>query len=155
MSVEKHAGAAAEEIASWLRKECHLFPSVGNVADWARIISHHEQAAIDEATAPLKERIDELETLNQGYRVRCHSAERDAASSNRAIEQWKDLDAILRERLEKAKARIAELEGLGPLIEDLEREVFDAVLSGRDVDTDTDCVVTKTKIDAILKGGGS
>lgn len=151
MGVEQHAEAAAKDIASWLRLNAHLFPSFGNQADWAKLI----QLRIDEATAPLKERIDELETLNQGYRVRCHSAERDAASSNRAIEQWKDLDAILRERLEKAKARIAELEGLGPLIEDLEREVFDAVLSGRDVDTDTDCVVTKTKIDAILKGGGS
>jgi hypothetical protein len=63
MTAEKHAEAAANEIASWLRKEAHLFPSDGNIAEWAKLIGHHSQSAIDEATAPLKGRIAKLEGL--------------------------------------------------------------------------------------------
>jgi hypothetical protein len=63
MTAEKHAEAAAEEIASWLRKEAHLFPSDGNIAEWAKLIGHHSQSAIDKATAPLKARIAKLEGL--------------------------------------------------------------------------------------------
>lgn len=50
-------------------------------------------------------------------------------------------------------ARIAQLEGLGPLIERLERDVVDAAISNRDIDTDPACAVTRTEVETILKGG--
>ena len=67
----------------------------------------------------------------------------------------KHMQAAIDEATAPLRARIAELEGLGPLIEEYERDVFDAVLSGRDVDTDPACAVTGSQIERILKGGAS
>lgn len=61
MTIQQHAEAAAKDIASWLRLNAHLYPSVGNQSDWAAII----QLRIDEAMAPLKARIAELEGLGE------------------------------------------------------------------------------------------
>lgn len=143
MNIEQHAEAAAEEIDR-------------SMTDGPKaIIAKHMQSAIDEATighaamiAKYTERIDELETLNNGYRLRCHTAEMSAAGSKEAIEQWRELDTVLRGRLDKAKARIAKLEGLGPLIEDAMALAFQqgAGVVGKS------CSDVKKQIDAILKG---
>ena len=143
MTIEQHAEAAADEIDR-------------SMTDGPKaIIAKHMQSAIDETTighaamiAKYTERIDELETLNNGYRLRCHTAEMSAAGSKEAIEQWRELDTVLRVRLDKAKARIAKLEGLGPLIEEYANccadfARYNAGDSGGDL---------WKKIDSILKG---
>lgn len=143
MTIEQHAEAASDEIDR-------------SMTDGPKaIIAKHMQSAIDETTighaamiAKYTERIDELETLNNGYRLRCHTAEMSAAGSKEAIEQWRELDTVLRGRLDKAKARIAKLEGLGPLIEEYANccadfARYNAGDSGGDL---------WKKIDSILKG---
>ena len=144
MSVEKHAEALVNDL---------LQP--GSLTKILEISVRHMQSAIDETTighaamiAKYTERIDELETLNNGYRLRCHTAEMSAAGSKEAIEQWRELDTVLRGRLDKAKARIAKLEGLGPLIEEYANccadfARYNAGDSGGDL---------WKKIDSILKG---
>ena len=113
MTIEQHAEAAADEIDR-------------SMTDGPKaIIISHMQSAIDETTighaamiAKYTERIDELETLNQWLPIAVPHGEMSAAGSKEAIEQWRELDTVLRGRLDKAKARIAKLEGLGPLIEE-------------------------------------
>ncbi len=147
MNIEQHAEAAADEIDR-------------SMTDGPKaIIAKHMTAAIDEATighaamiAKYTERIDELETLNNGYRLRCHTAEMSAAGSKEAIEQWRELDTVLRGRLDKAKARIAKLEGLGPLIEEYIAEVNRLFYLE---DQSGEMLDLSLKITAILKGGGS
>jgi hypothetical protein len=153
MTIEQHAEAAANEIDR-------------SATDGPKaIIAKHMQSAIDETTighaamiAKYTERIDELETLNNGYRLRCHTAEMSAAGSKEAIEQWRELDTVLRGRLDKAKARIAKLEGLGPLIEEYasermrqaEAEAIDEWGDRKMFENRADRA--KAKITAILKG---
>ena len=147
MTIEQHAEAAANEIDR-------------SATDGPKaIIAKHMQSAIDETTighaamlAKYTERIDELETLNNGYRLRCHTAEMSAAGSKEAIEQWRELDTVLRGRLDKAKARIAKLEGLGPLIEEYIAEVNRLFYLE---DQSGEMLDLSLKIDAILKGGAS
>jgi hypothetical protein len=110
MSIEKHAEAAANEIASWLRKEAHLFPSVGNIAEWAKLIGHYSQSAIDEALA-----------------------EKMIGVLDNASNHVHEVDLL--------KARIAKLEGLGPLIRK-------ALASQSYVEQ----LGIEAQIDAILKG---
>jgi succinate dehydrogenase/fumarate reductase flavoprotein subunit len=67
-----------------------------------------------------------------------------------------DDEPVTREMVDKLKARVAELEGLGPLIEEYAGEVYD---SGNFTDHSTRhaCEAqadrTRAKITAILKGG--
>lgn len=149
MNIEQHAEAAVREYWDAANKED------GHGKAMTHYIAKHMQSAIDETTighaamiAKYTERIDELETLNNGYRLRCHTAEMSAAGSKEAIEQWRELDTVLRGRLDKAKARIAKLEGLGPLIEEYANccadfARYNAGDSGGDL---------WKKIDSILKG---
>lgn len=150
MTIEQHAEAAVREYWDAANK------ADGHGKAMTHYIAKHMQSAIDETTighaamiAKYTERIDELETLNNGYRLRCHTAEMSAAGSKEAIEQWRELDTVLRERLDKAKARIAKLEGLGPLIEEYIAEVnrlfYLEDQSGKMLDL-------SLKITAILKG---
>lgn len=67
----------------------------------------------------------------------------------------KHMQSAIAEATAPLLARIAELEGMGPLIESLEREIVDAVISNRNLDTDQEYAVAMTEIDAILKGGAS
>jgi hypothetical protein len=149
MTIEQHAEAAVREY--WDA----AYKADGHGKAMTHYIAKHMQSAIDETTighaamiAKYTERIDELETLNTGYRLRCHTAEMSAAGSKEAIEQWRELDTVLRGRLDKAKARIAKLEGLGPLIEEYANccadfARYNAGDSGGDL---------WKKIDSILKG---
>lgn len=149
MNIEQHAEAAVREYWDAANK------ADGHGKAMTHYIAKHMQSAIDETTighaamiAKYTERIDELETLNNGYRLRCHTAEMSAAGSKEAIEQWRELDTVLRGRLDKAKARIAKLEGLGPLIEEYANccadfARYNAGDSGGDL---------WKKIDSILKG---
>jgi len=67
------------------------------------IISKHMQSAVDEATAPLKARIAELEGL--GPLIEEYASERMRQAEAEAIDEWGDRK-MFENRADRAKAKI-------------------------------------------------
>lgn len=91
MTVEQRAEAAAEEIDRSMTD--------GPVT----IIAKHMQAAIDEATAPLRARIEKLEGL--GPLIDEYAGERMKQEYAEAIDEWGDRK-MFENRADRVKAKI-------------------------------------------------
>jgi len=135
MTIEQHAEAAAEEIDRSMTD--------GPVT----IIAKHMQSAIDEATAQVREswlraaRQDaELwDFIQQSHESICEAAGVECILDDAMV----DLVPVAVGAINKLRARIAELEGLGPLI-------IKALTASTSY---VEQLGIEARIDAILKGG--
>jgi hypothetical protein len=132
MEIEQHVEAAAMiyKLAEDATDALMLEAGDG-VEFWStapRILARHIQAATDEATAPLQVTID------------CQSME----------------IGTLTGRVEKLKARVKALEGLEPLIDQMEKAYMALAAGGIFSSAEmwqTEAMRKRKAIDAILKGG--
>lgn len=99
MDIQQHAEAAVKDIAETYRAIGHM-EGIGHPAEWAAvIIAKHMQAAIDEATAPLRARIEKIEGLGmlvEKYIEETHRTFRIAGHSDQMIELNEQITAILK-----------------------------------------------------------
>lgn len=164
MSIEQHAEAAAKDIGE-------TPDSTLGVVE--HVIAKHRQSAIDEATAPLRARIAELEdslikqnhevcqTLGKALRYPWFKHDQENFPGASHLDGVCAADHVPETLAAEAAKRIAKLEGLGPLIE----EYGDAranFVSTYCPETYEECdmwskksLETRAKITAILKGGGA
>ena len=155
MSIEQHA---EDSITDYFESK-----ERGDSKRITHYIARHMQSAIDEATAPLRQRIAELDrSLRQQNHEVCQTLGKalhyawfkdDQANFPGATEADGVCvgDHVAETLATEAAKRIAALEGLGPLIPTLSRWGGYAVDEGWDDESDVTAILTK--INAILKGG--
>ena len=141
MTIEQHAEAAVREYWDAANK------ADGSSKAMTHYIAKHMTAAIDEATAQLKGTIaaqDERERL-AGDRCGIH------------YEQYGcDWPECVADEVLKLRSRIAELEGLGPLIERMQTLIVTGYEGFSFPDNhDEEYDMVQSEINTILKGGAS
>jgi len=112
MTIEQHAEAADREINITSARDAFAGLGVSPVArsnTRKEIIARHMQDAIDEAAAPLRGTIAAQDERERRAGERCGVSHEQIA---------KHMQSAIDEATARLLARIAELEGLGPLIEE-------------------------------------